>query len=188
MLLCGNTVDFGVCGYRGGGSESVTDNRGTVKYLLFALGGYGIENSPDRADEIEIDNGAPCYSFGLKSSGGVQELELFEGCTFPTLALAQEEDLYIRPIPLEFCTFDTELLIDSIADLLGLLFRENAHFALGGCLIGGWAKDGLEGIVRRMTVVLRDGLGTNHGGEVKVGDEGIYECSVENARKEIERD
>jgi hypothetical protein len=91
----------------------------------------------------------------------------FEGCTFPALALAQEEDLYIRPIPLEFRTFDTELLIDGIADLLGLLFRENAHFALGGCLVGRGAKEGLEGIVRRMRTVLRDGLGTNHGSRVK---------------------
>lgn len=37
------------------------------------------EDAPsDRADEIEIDNGAPCYSFGLKRSGSVQELELCE--------------------------------------------------------------------------------------------------------------
>ena len=32
----------------------------------------------DRADEIEVDNGAPCYSFGLKCSGGVEELEFCE--------------------------------------------------------------------------------------------------------------
>jgi hypothetical protein len=38
-----------------------------------------MEDAPsDRADEIEVDNGAPCYSFGLKRSGGVQELELCE--------------------------------------------------------------------------------------------------------------
>lgn len=56
----------------------------------------------------------------------------FEGGAFPALALAQEEDLDIRPIPFEFCTFHTDLLIDCVADLLSLLFRENAHFALGG--------------------------------------------------------
>ena len=80
----------------------------------------------------------------------------FEGCAFPALALAQKEDFYIRLIPLEFCTFDTELLIDGIADLLGLLFCKNAHFALGGCLIDWWAKDSFEGIARRMTTALRD--------------------------------
>ncbi len=97
----------------------------------------------------------------------------FEGRAFPALTLAQEEDLHIGPIPLEFCTFHTELLIDGIADLLSLLFRENAHFALSGCLIGRWAEKGIEGIVvRRATTVLRDGLGSDHGCKAQSGKDG----------------
>lgn len=91
------------------------------------------------------------------------ETPTFQGCAFPTLALAEEENLHIRSVPLELCAFHTELLVNSIADLLSLLFCKDAHFALGGRLVEGWAKDGVEGIiVRGETTVLGDGPGTNH--------------------------
>jgi hypothetical protein len=32
----------------------------------------------NRTDEIEVDNEAPCYSFGLKRSWRVEELELYD--------------------------------------------------------------------------------------------------------------
>lgn len=71
----------------------------------------------------------------------------FQGCAFPTLALPQEEDLYIWSVLLELCALHPELLVDSITDLLSLLFRQNAHFALGGRLVLRGTKDSVEGVI-----------------------------------------
>lgn len=40
--------------------------------------GYGRDVPADGADEIEIDNDAPCYSLCLEGCGGVKELELWD--------------------------------------------------------------------------------------------------------------
>lgn len=41
------------------------------------VGGDGVEDAADGADEVEVDDGAPGDAFGVECGGGVEELEFW---------------------------------------------------------------------------------------------------------------
>ena len=113
-----------------------------------------------------------------------------EGCALPALALAQEEDLDVRLVLLELCPVEPDLLVDGVADLLRVVFGDEAPLALCGGLVDRRAEGGGDGVGERAAAGARRGMGGRHGvcAEVPRGKRGGGKEEEEEEEKEKEEE
>ena len=107
---------------------------------------------------------------------------------FPALALAQEEDLDVRLVLLELCPVEPDLLVDGVADLLRVVFGDEAPLALCGGLVDRRAEGGGDGVGERAAAGARRGMGGRHGvcAEVPRGKRGGGEEGEEEEKEKEE--